>query len=86
MYGGWNRGYTLDKAECYNTKTGSWYPADHLKDETEGRSYFGIEHIKGQVYVIGKHHFENVSSIISNYLLANIDLLKVKNLTDSVEL
>ena len=54
LYGGWNRGCTLDKAECYNTKTGYWYSANHLKDETEGRSYFGIEYIKGEVYIIGK--------------------------------
>jgi len=56
LYGGWNRGRTLDATECYNTKTGFWYSAGHLKDETEGRSYFGIEYIDNEVYVIGKVH------------------------------
>lgn len=57
LYGGWNRGRTLDVAECYNVKTGAWYPADHLKDETcEGRCYFGIESLNGVIYMAGKRN------------------------------
>ena len=54
LYGGWNRGRTLDMAECFNNKTGAWYPADHLKDEQcKGRCYFGIESLNGIIYVTG---------------------------------
>jgi len=55
MYGGWNRGRTLDTTECYNIKTGSWYPANHLRDESssEGRCYFGIECVNGIIYMTG---------------------------------
>lgn len=54
LFGGWSRGRTLDVTECYNMKTKQWYVTNHLKDETEGRSYFAIELLNKNIYVIGK--------------------------------
>lgn len=54
LFGGWSRGRTLDVTECYNMKTSQWYVTNHLQDDTEGRSYFAIEAVHNNVYVIGK--------------------------------
>lgn len=52
--GGWNRGRTLDIAECFNNKSQKWYITDHVRDPAGGRCYFGLEIIQNYVYIVGR--------------------------------